>query len=270
MTMTNAVESTAELILHIRQLGSHFAVTDLAAPLASSIEAYAVQDRVAQVLWREHGGRPVAWKAGADSRDSVPTTAPMAPPLHVSPATLSAGQLGLMVVEMELAYRFGSDLPPRELPYSSEEVADAVESIHAAIEIVDTRISTSAENAMADLQAAPPLLKLADNLSNGAFVLGDGVKAWRKIDPRQQLGLFHINGKVHERVQVNHPLGNPFVLLPWFVAHLCKRADGAYDGVKAGDVVTTGSLNKLVRCKAGDVVIAEFPGIGSATARFIS
>jgi 2-keto-4-pentenoate hydratase len=267
--MDAVTDHTAELILHARQLGTHFAVSDVVTPLISSAQAYAVQDRVAGVLWREHGGRPTCWKVGADTRDSVPTTAPMAPPQHASPATLSVKSLGLMVVEMELAYRFGSDLPPREQPYTNEEVADAVAAIHAAIEIVDTRLSTPSETPLADLSAAPALLKLADNLSNGAFVLGEGTKVWRKIDPRQQTGLLHINGKVHERFEVAHPLGNPWVLLPWFVAHLGKRADGAYGGVKAGDVVTTGSLNKLLRCKAGDEVLAEFPGIGSVTARFV-
>ena len=55
-----------------------------------------------------------------------------------SPATLSAGRLGLMIVEMELAYRFDADLPPRETPYSLDEVSKAVGMIHAAIECSDS------------------------------------------------------------------------------------------------------------------------------------
>ena len=263
--MSLSIQAVADLILYARRSGTHFSSSDLAEPLDSAADAYAVQDLVAKELWRDFGGRPTAWKAGAGSPDAVPTAAPMSPPVHASPTTLSAGKLGLMIVEMELAYRFGCDLPPRagldSSPYTLDEVSDAVESIHAAIEIVDSRL--------ADQKTAPSLLKLADDLSHGAFILGEGVQSWRKIDPRRQLGELHINGKVHERFQIAHPLGNPAVLLPWLAEHLSLRAGGAYGGVKAGDIVTTGSLNQLVRCKAGDVVSAEFPGIGAAIARFV-
>ena len=143
----------------------------------------------------------------------------------------------------------------------------AIATLHAAIEVVTPRI--------ADHAAASSLAKLADHQVNGAFVLGDGTTAWRKIDLRQQKGTLSFDGKVQETVVGSHALGNPAVLLPWFVAHLGRLpvydANGAAHpprGVKAGDVVTTGSWTKVVEAKAKQRVEVDFPGIGRASLTF--
>jgi hypothetical protein len=67
------------------------------------------------------------------------------------------------------------------------------------------------------------------------------------------------------------------VLLPWFVAYLGKLptrdADGRPGparGVKAGDVVTTGSWTKVVEAKPKQRVTADFPGIGAASVTFVA
>lgn len=240
-----------------RRGGARLEAADILAVVKSSDAAYAVQARVDALLWPEAGDTSV-WKAGADSRDALPTAAPIAPPLvHASGATLSARQFGMLIVEAEIAYRFGIDLPPRATPYSAAEVGEAVAAMHVAIEIVDPRI--------ADFATAPPLAKLADHLVNGAFVLGDGITDWRRIDLRRQKAILSIDGKAREVAEGSHSLGNPAVLLPWFVAHLGKGGEASETrGVRAGDVVTTGSWTKVVEAKAGQRIAVEFPGIGSA------
>ena len=247
--------------------GPHLTAERILSAVRSTDAAYQVQARVDAALWPDQPA--TVWKAGADSRDSLPTAAPIAPPLvHASGAALPASAHPVCIVEAEIAYRFGVDLPPRAIPYTTDEVADSIAAMHVAIEIVTSRI--------VDFATASSLAKLADHQINGAFVLGDGIESWRKVDLRKQKATLAIDGKVQQSVTGSHALGNPAVLLPWFVAHLGRLptydADGevgAARGVKAGDVVTTGSWTKVVEARAKQRVDVVFDGIGSASVSFL-
>ncbi len=60
--------------------------------------AYQVQARLDASLWPQ--ASPTVWKAGADSRDALPTAAPIAPSLvHASGAVLSAAKFPICIVE---------------------------------------------------------------------------------------------------------------------------------------------------------------------------
>ena len=261
-----SIDSLVDALVAARRGGDRVTAERVASAVRSTDDAYRVQGRVDALLWPD--ARATVWKAGADSRDSLPTAAPIAPSLvHANGAVLSSSAFPVRIVEAEIAYRFGVDLPPRELPYTIDEVAEAVATMHVAIEIVTPRI--------VDYQVASAIAKLADHGINGAFVLGDGVRSWRRIALRDQKATLSLGGKVVERVQGSHALGNPAVLLPWFVAHLgrlpTRDADGNAGpprGVKAGDVVTTGSWTKVVEAKASDRVEVEFEGLGTATVAF--
>ncbi len=261
-----SIDRLVDALVAARRGGDRVTAERVASAVRSTDDAYRVQGRVDALLWPE--ARPTVWKAGADSRDSLPTAAPIAPSLvHANGAVLSSSAFPVRIVEAEIAYCFGVDLPPRELPYTTDEVAEAVATMHVAIEIVTPRI--------VDYQVASAIAKLADHGINGAFVLGDGVRSWRRIALRDQKATLSLGGKVVERVQGSHALGNPAVLLPWFVAHLgrlpTRDADGNAGpprGVKAGDIVTTGSWTKVVEAKARDRVEVEFEGLGTATVAF--
>jgi 2-keto-4-pentenoate hydratase len=260
------VDRFIEHLVAARRGGALVPAERATSAVRSGDDAYRIQGRVGALLWPDV--EAVAWKAGADSRESLPVAAPMMPSLvFENGATLPSASFPVRIVEAEIAFRFAADLPPRELPYSSDEVLAAVATMHAAIEVVTPRI--------ADHAAASPLAKLADHQVNGAFVLGDGIAAWRKVDLRRQSVRLSFDGKLHEAATGSHALGNPAVLLPWFVAHLGRLpvydADGnahAPRGVKAGDVVTTGSWTKIVEAKAKQRVDVEFPGIGKASLTF--
>lgn len=262
-----SLDTLAAHLIAARRGGERIAAERIVSAVKTSDAAYQVQARVDAALWPDVSMN--VWKAGADSRDSVPTAAPIAPPLvYASPAAIPAASFRTRIVEAEIAYRFGDDLPPRATPYSMDEVAQAIAAMHVAIEIVDPRI--------ADFATASPLAKLADHLVNGAFVLGDAIADWRRVDLRGQKATLAIDGKVHEAVQGSHGLGNPAVLLPWFVAHLgrlpTRDAEGQAApprGVKAGDVVTTGSWTRVVEARAKQRVDVAFPGIGTATVTFV-
>jgi len=59
-------------------------------------------------------------------------------------------------------------------------------------------------------------------------------------------------------------MGNPLNSLAWVANHLGGRGLG----LRAGDIVMTGSVSKLLRPRAGDTVRATYTRLGSASVRF--
>ena len=64
----------------------------------------------------------------------------------------------MMVAEAEFAFRFARALPKRANPYTQDEVLDAVESLHPAIEVPDSRyndfVTVGAPQLIADTACA--------------------------------------------------------------------------------------------------------------------
>jgi len=247
------IEKATKLLLDARRSRKPAATGDVV--LKSEKDAYRVQEAVFAQLWP--GAKPAAWKAGGPSDKVEPTAAPI-PPQHLlgSPASVAGAKMRMIGVEAEVAFRLAKDLPPRSRPYSDRSVAAAVGEVLVAIELCDTRLANWKESS--------GLWKLADFQNSSALVVGSGTADWRKIDFLEQWVAFRIGTRT-AKVKGAHPFGNPFRLLPWLVAHCRKRGMGLY----AGDVITTGAWTGLEIAKAGDEVMARFPGIGEATVRIL-
>src|SRR5215213_5982176 len=93
------------------------------------------------------GWASAGWKIGAAAEEvrraeGVPGPAPGQLSLsgvQASPARLPSSLfINYRCSECEFAFRVGADLPPREAPYTEDEVADAIESLMPALEIGDT------------------------------------------------------------------------------------------------------------------------------------
>ena len=158
------VTQAANLLIEARRTGSRIASLPDSCRPSTPDEAYAIQDAVAARL-----GAVGGWKVGAGSPQAEPVCAPMPADLifrseqHPSYAASPGTE-----IETEIAFVLGADLPARDTPYTIEDVVAAVASVHAAIELVDSRF--------ADRRSVDRLSLLADSLSNGAFVLGSGQK----------------------------------------------------------------------------------------------
>jgi 2-keto-4-pentenoate hydratase len=223
--------------------------------LTNFADVYRVQDEVLATL--SDGGRASAWKVSPPRAGAEPTAAPIPPArVHASPARLLASDFHMLGVEVEIALRFGRDLPPRAGVYADEEVFDAVEAAVVVIELCDTRLADWAEASL--------LWRLADFQSNGALVVGSGVADWRRIDFGALLALLRINGALIAEARGSHPAVDPSRLLPWIAGHVAQRCGP----LRAGDVVTTGTWTGMHFAAAGDVVEAEFPGVGEARLTF--
>jgi 2-keto-4-pentenoate hydratase len=221
-------------------------------PVHSEEDAYAVQDIVASRL-----GGAIGWKVGAKGIFERPTCAPLLAGLvKANPATFPADQFHMIGIEAEIAFRLRRDFPRCEHPYTEHEVMGAVESIHPAIEVVDTRL--------AHWQEAGRFALLADNQMNARLVHGLGVTWSPTLElPRRTVRL-RVDGRmVVDRVGGN-PAGDPCRLLVWLVNH-CARHRG---GCRTGMVVTTGSWTGLIFVEAGAEVVGEFESIGTVNVSF--
>jgi 2-keto-4-pentenoate hydratase len=170
----------------------------------------------------------------------------------VSPASVDVGSFRMIGIEAELAFRFGADLPARATPYTQEEILAAVSEICVAIELCDTRLTDWAD--------ASALWRLADFQSAAMLVVGDVRRDWRAIDFANQDVELAINAQSRARRRGTHPTVDPSRLLAAIVAHCARHADG----LRAGDVVTTGSWTGMTDASPGDAIRVEFPGIGAA------
>jgi 2-keto-4-pentenoate hydratase len=106
-------------------------------------DGYAIQARLADLSGQGIAG----WKIAATSRAGqahIRVDGPLAGRLLngrvlKSGATISLTGNLMRVAEAEFAFRFRRDLEKREQPYSLDEVLKAVESLHTAIEVPDSR-----------------------------------------------------------------------------------------------------------------------------------
>ena len=109
---------------------------------------------------------------------------------------------------------------------------------------------------------APTLI--ADDFFAAGCVLGQGVPRSAVPDLSRVIGRALINGAEVGQGTGADVLGHPHNALAWLANHLA--ADGK--GLRAGEIVLTGSLVKTVWLNAGDHVVMELEGLGSVTADF--
>ena len=241
----------AALLIRARREHRRFDLAELQGDLASAEEAYAVQDEVATAMGWFGAGRATAWKAGASKPGDTPNAVPL-PPAGVvtSPAQFAAGTFHSIRIEGEIAFRFGAGLG------RGDDWKAWIDELVVTIEVVDTRI--------ADVDSASPLVKLADAQQHGALVVGSAIPR-RDLDWRNLRATVRRNGETVADTRGGHSLGDPSVLLPWFVAHATARGRD----VRAGDLVTAGTWTGVVAARPGDAIDVQFEGVGSASARFL-
>jgi 2-keto-4-pentenoate hydratase len=224
-------------------------------------EAYAIQAELARLSGQEVAG----WKIAATSvagQQHIGVDGPLAGRLlshRVLAAGVSLSLTGnlMRVAEAEFAFRFGQSLPPRETPYTVAEVLAAVAALHPAIEIPDSRYHDFAR------VGAPQLI--ADDACADWFILGAATSAdWRAENLVTHTVAAYKNGTLAARGSGANVLGDPRVALTWLVNELNTFCDG----VRAGEVVTTGTCIVPVPLTAGDELRVDFGTFGVLTAAF--
>ncbi len=155
--------------------------------------------------------------------------------------------------EAEIAFVLGADLP--SISSTPAEVAAAVASVHAAIEIVDSRIAEW-KITFADT--------VADNGSSAFFVLAETGLPPAGLDLEGAAMILTVNGEVASTGVGAAALGNPLNAAAWLARTLAERGEP----LKAGDILLAGALGPMVTLKPGDEVRAEVAGIGTCSFTF--
>ena len=168
----------------------------------------------------------------------------------------------MRVAEAEFAFRLKGSLPARERVYGVQEVLDAVESLHPAIEIPDSRYDDYAS------VGAPQLI--ADTACACWLLVGEATEAdWRREDLAAHAVDTLLNGQPSGSGVGANVLRDPRLALTWLANEL--RTYG--QGLTAGDLVTTGTcITPVPRRARGHVPCgfrevwfgADGAGVGSA------
>lgn len=131
-------------------------------------------------------------------------------------------------------------------------MADAIATVHPAIELVTSRLQDWTRQPMFDL--------IADNGTDGALVFGEGVREWRGIDLVGLVAQLQVDGrKVRSGVGEN-ALGNPLAAMTWLANHRSR----AGDGLQAGQIHNTGSVTAMYFSAGGEHALADFGPLGRA------
>src|SRR5882672_2314755 len=203
------IEAASRTLHDHWRAGSKFGGLDTSLRPRDRTEAYAIQAAI-----ENHSAEKLfGWKIAATSeagQKHINVEGPMAgrilaETLIPDGGTASMAGNEMRVGEPEFAFRMARDLPPRSAPYSVQEVLDAVDTLHPAIEIPDSRF--------ADFVSAGAAQSIADNACADLFVLGPATNAdWRALDLVEEKPVITLRGKQYLGHGKN-VLGDPRVAL---------------------------------------------------------
>ena len=244
------IEDAVRVLVAARLLGERPDSLPSSAQPPDLATAHAIQDATAAAL-----GDPVAgWKVTISPAGEVMRGAVLQSRLLTSPAVLPTSLVPLLGIETEIAFRFDTSLEPRQTHYTEAEVAAASTAV-VAIEVVDSRFRSYKD--------APLLDRTADCMSNGALIIGTARPDWRGLDLAGLEAVLTVNGAETVRQTGGHVAGHPIGPAVKLVNALRRES-----GVKAGQIITTGTFTGLVFVQPGDQIVAEFTGFGRAEIRF--
>jgi 2-keto-4-pentenoate hydratase len=234
------------------------------APVRSRIngvqQAYAVQT-VCVNTWRQEGRKIAGRKIGLTSKAVQAQLGVNEPDFGVlfsdmiyrDAATIPT--LGVMQprVEAEMAFVLKSDISGDSV--DEAKIVSATDYICPALEIVGSRIegwNISIEDT------------IADNASSALVVLGNG-----RIKPKlDELASIEMKMQHNDSNATSGTgaacLGNPATAVVWLARALHRFGES----LKAGDVVMSGALAKMIPARPGDRFVAQFSRGGSVSTQF--
>lgn len=219
--------------------------------------AYAVQT-INTRFWQAQGRRIVGRKAGLTAK-AVQTQLGVSQPdfgvLFDDMRIMDCGHLDPAralqpKAEAEVALVLGAALT--DLDVGPEQVAAAVASVHAAIEIVDSRIADW-KISFADT--------VADNGSSAFFVIADEGKPLSGLDLYTCGMVLEVDGAVASLGAGAACLGHPLNAAAWLARTLAARGEP----LQAGDILLTGALGPMVTLVPGQKLVAKVGGLGSCS-----
>jgi 2-keto-4-pentenoate hydratase len=229
----------------------------LADGLPEQFRPHSLQDAIrVQMATMAVLGPIGGWKVGAANATAEPSASPLAlSGIQQSPGTVQART---RIAECEIGFRFAKALPPRETPYTADEVIAAIGSCQATMEAVDPRFTNHS--------GLDQLTILADCGMHGGLVVGQPIAGWQP-EMFATLGVVStVNGALQREAEGSNPGGTDLMrLLVWLANSEVVRAAG---GLTAGAYVTTGSWTGADLLPKGAHVVGAFDGFPPVKATF--
>jgi 2-keto-4-pentenoate hydratase len=151
--------------------------------------------------------------------------------------------------EPEVCVRLAAPLSGEVDAATARRVVDV---LHPAFEIIEVRGDIAGQKALA----------IADNVAQKGVVLGDPVPFGDAPDLAAMECRVLVNGEEAARGRGDAVLGDPLNALVWLAAKLA----GFGLGLRAGDLVMTGSITRMLPLSPRDRAHAKFAGIGAVEA----
>lgn len=220
-------------------------------------DALAIQRRVQHLLGIATGG----WKCSMPTAGrGISCAAIFAPTIVRTSPCAVLGRSGLVRVEPEIAFVLGRDLPQRRAPYGETEVRGAIAETRLVLETLDSRYVDPSLVTFAEL--------LADQVSNQGLFLGPALRN----GPGPELEGFAIEieaatASLHRR-EGRHPDGHPLRPLVWLANFLASRRE--IGGIKAGEIVTTGSYAGALEVPLATPLRVQFADLGEIRVELIA
>ncbi len=247
--VTDATEMFARDLAEAWKTGSTVVLpSDEIAP-KSRAEAYAIQDRMAQLI----GGPVVGWKVGAtvaavqlfEGHDGPLPGRIFADRCLACPARIAANLFRGAKIECEFAFRLTAELPDQ---ITTQSLAPLL-TFHPAIELAASRYAPGT-----GLRAATTFDGIADNGGGGAAVLGVAVAAWRNL-PFETMEIdARIDGSPAIQAYSGPYRRHPLAIMAEAVTDLRRRGID----LEPGDCVLTGSLTLPTPIRPGQTLVARF------------
>jgi 2-keto-4-pentenoate hydratase len=259
----NRILAAARTIASARRHRTPLPPLDAEVAPRDEAEGYLIQAALADLLSPDFGAQ-VGYKIGCTSavmQEYLDIPHPcggslFARGVHESGASLRQVDFVRVGVECEIAVRLARDLAPSAAPFTADAVARAVEVYLPAIEIVDDRY--------VDWQTLGAPTLVADDFFAAGCVLGKPVARSAAPNLLEVAGRALVNGDEAGRGTGADVLGHPHHALAWLANHLAAGGKG----LRAGQIVLTGSLVKTVWLGAGDEVVMDLSGLGTVAVDF--
>lgn len=260
------ITAAARALLAAEEARQQIGLLSLAHPGMSLDEAYGVQAELV-ALKLALGRNVIGWKIGLTSRamqeqlkiDTPDSGVLLDDMLFADHALVPKSHFIQPRVEAEIAFLMARDLSGAAT--ICEDVLAATAHVAPALEILDTRI----------LRADPATGKariitdtVSDNAANAGIVLGAQRHAIDAFDLRWVGAVVKRNGVVEETGLGAGVLDDPVTGILWLVHRLAAYGQG----LKAGDIVLSGSFVRAIEAPPGSRFEADFGAFGQVSINF--
>lgn len=258
--------AAAQALFTAEKTRKQIGLLSLTHPDMTLDDAYAVQAELV-ALKRAEGRRQIGWKIGLTSRamqEALKITTPDSgvlfdDMLFQGGATVPAGHYIQPRVEAEIAFLMGADLAGDQV--TRADVVAATAQVAPALEILDTRIlradpATGRARIITDT--------VSDNAANAGIVLGPQRHAVTAFDLRWVGAVVKRNGVVEETGLGAGVLDDPVTGILWLVHRLARYGHG----LKAGEIVLSGSFIRPIEAPPGSRFQADFGPFGLVSIAF--